>query len=232
MRGALRRAAPLRSAWYLGIAVRGLLRDRWRDPAHFDHVFAREEDPWGYGRERERERHRAALDLLERGRGSRRSSRALEVGCAEGVFTELLAPGCEELHAVDFAPLALERTAIRCAGHPQVRVEPFDLRRDPLEGPYDLIVAMDVLSSIHRPAVMRKVRNRLVEALEPGGLLLVGDVRMNEVWERSWWSRHFRRGGKWIAHLFAAHPLLVAEEHVVLDTHVLARFRRRSGATS
>jgi 2-polyprenyl-3-methyl-5-hydroxy-6-metoxy-1,4-benzoquinol methylase len=227
VRGVLRRSAPLRSGWYLGLAVKALLRDRWRDPALYDREFARAEDPWGYEREEERQRHRAALDLIERAPGAHRPARALEVGCAEGVFTELLARRCAELQAVDFAPLALERTAARCADHPQVRVARVDLRRDPLGGSYDLIVAMDVLSSIHRPGVLRRVRDRLVDSLEPGGMLLVGDVRLNEVWETACWSRYFVRGGKWITHCVAEHPQLEEVHRATLESHVLALFRKR-----
>jgi hypothetical protein len=86
---------------------------------------------------------------------------------------------------------------------------------------------MDVLSSIYRPWTLRSVVDRLVESIEPGGYLLVGDVRLNDVWEHAWWSRYLRRGAKWIIATCVDHPQLELVDVVTLDSHILALLRRR-----
>jgi 2-polyprenyl-3-methyl-5-hydroxy-6-metoxy-1,4-benzoquinol methylase len=230
VRGRLRHAGPLRSGWYAGLAVRDLLADRWRRAASFELEFARSTDPWGYASDAENTRHRVALELVDGAACGRRWVRALEVGCAEGLFTEVLAARCDSLLATDFAPLALQRAGKRCAALLHVQVQRWDVRSSNTPGRFDLIVAMDVLSTIHRPHALAGIRGELVDALEPGGVLLLGDVRMNDVFENAWWSRHFLRGGKWIISFFGEHPLLKEEQVVWLPGHVIACFRRKPDA--
>lgn len=226
LRSRLRAAPRLRSGWYLGIAVRDAIRDRWRRPETLHEEVFRDVDPWGYERPKERRRHEAALRLLDAVAPDQKWGCVMEVGCAEGHFTTLLAERAGDLLALDFVPIAVERTRARCAFLPQVRTGVCDLRRDELPGSFDLLVAMDVLSSIHRPAVIRRVRDKLVRAVLPGGTLLVGDVRQNEVWEESRWGWRFVRGAKAILQHFGRHPELVEIDRVVLDTHIYAVFQR------
>ena len=83
----------------------------------FAALFARHEDPWDYGAAYEQEKYERTLALLP----SARSDRALEIGCAEGRFTERLAARASSVLAVDVAPAALRRAAARCAASRHVR---------------------------------------------------------------------------------------------------------------
>ncbi len=49
--------------------------------------------------------------------------RALELGCAEGAFTEMLATRCNELVAVDISDVAVQRAATRTREHAGVSCE-------------------------------------------------------------------------------------------------------------
>ena len=98
----------------------------------------------------------------------------LEIGCAVGTFTELLAPRCQSLLAVDISATAVERAADRLAGLSNVKFEVRDLPADLPAGPFDLIVASDVLyywSTTDLVAVMP----RLEAALTSGGALIAVD---------------------------------------------------------
>jgi len=69
--------------------------------------------PWDYASPREQARFHHAAELLDVVRGNTCFRKALEVGCAEGAFTEFLAPRCESLLAVDVSAAALERALTR-----------------------------------------------------------------------------------------------------------------------
>jgi peptidoglycan/xylan/chitin deacetylase (PgdA/CDA1 family)/2-polyprenyl-3-methyl-5-hydroxy-6-metoxy-1,4-benzoquinol methylase len=143
------------------------------DRLHFESLFAASDDPWDYGSEYERTKYAHTLALLPR----RRVARALEIGCAEGRFTAQLAPRVRSLLAVDVSEIALARAAERCSEHPQVRFASADIARDPLPGPFDLVVCSEVLYYVDRtelPAVAQK----LSDALEQGGHLLTAHANV------------------------------------------------------
>ncbi len=73
-----------------------------------------------------------AAQLLDSVSQGRRFRSAIEIGCAEGTFTELLAERCEELIAVDFVPLVVERARRRRDWGGRVKFRQFDLMRDAL----------------------------------------------------------------------------------------------------
>lgn len=209
MRRLLSRVRPLRSAWYLFRDLKQMAVDSSeRTDAECEQTFAARVDPWNYHRPEEQERHRRAAKILDQVRSAEPFHRAWEVGCAEGTFTELLAPRCENLLAVDISPIALARAQGRKDWSCRVAFRRWNLRTDQLPGCFDLIVAMDVLSYLNRPSLLRAAREKLVAALEPGGYLLVGDTCQGEPYESAWWARWLIRDGKWITAFMGKHPAL------------------------
>jgi SAM-dependent methyltransferase len=106
--------------------------------------------------------------------------RALEVGCGEGADALWLAEHGFEVTAVDASPRALARGETERAARVSrdgiardIRWVASDLVSDPLPTPpehYDLVTA----HFVHIPAAERKiVWKKLVEALAPGGTLLI-----------------------------------------------------------
>ena len=79
--------------------------DETLKPTYFDGVYAASADPWHFETsEYERAKYAATLAALP----NRRYSRAFEIGCSIGVLTELLAPRCDALLAVDVSNAVLQ----------------------------------------------------------------------------------------------------------------------------
>jgi predicted TPR repeat methyltransferase len=134
----------------------------------FELLYARHADPWQYETSpSERAKYERTLAAL----GGRRFGRALEVGCSIGVFTDLLAPRCDELLAVDVSRLAVRRARERLAGEPHVRVERARIPAGMPAGPFDLIVCSEVLYYLTRGQAVDAIA-RIRAALAPGGSVL------------------------------------------------------------
>src|SRR5215469_8513947 len=131
----LRHVGWLRSSVYLASALNK--GDPW-SKERFDSEYAGRFDPWGYDTEVGRVRLTLAAQLLDTLAKGRLFGRALEIGCAEGAFTELLVDRCEAILAVDFSQTALRRASQRREWGGRVKFEQFDIRRQQLNGNFDL----------------------------------------------------------------------------------------------
>jgi len=133
------------------------------------------EDPWGLAsNDFERRRYDALLGLLQPRSPFRH---ALEVGCAAGVFTERLLPHCAALTVLDAMPEALERAAERLgSAATEVAWRVADPAADEVGGPYDLIIAAEVLYYLPDVPALQAAAGRLADALAPGGLLVFGSA--------------------------------------------------------
>ncbi|TGE26022.1 methyltransferase domain-containing protein [Hymenobacter aquaticus] len=139
-------------------------------PSYFDAVYQANEDPWHFETSPyEHEKYAATVAALPRPR----YAQAFEVGCSLGVLTEQLASRCGYLLAIDVAQAPLEKSRRRCAYLPQVE---FEQRRLPEEFPasarFDLVVLSEVGYYWSKPD-LALVADQLLEALEPGGHLLL-----------------------------------------------------------
>ena len=150
-------------------------------------------------------RELAMLDAAGLGEGI---PTVLEIGCAEGHFTELLAPRCRSLLAVDVNRVALDRARRRSRGRSNVEFRRWDLRSGPVLGQFDLVVATSVLEYFKSPRALRAARAKLVASLRPGGLLLVGNVQMAPSIEKAKWGRTLPRGARNVNVFIARHPQL------------------------
>lgn len=134
----------------------------------FEELYRGSDDPWRFATsEYERKKYERTLDSL----GDRRFRRALEVGASIGVFTARLAPRCDGLLAVDTSKRAVELARRRLRSLPQVRVERRTVPEEMPEGPFDLVVASEVLYYFPRDAMLATLRH-LEDSLAPGGRLL------------------------------------------------------------
>jgi SAM-dependent methyltransferase len=138
------------------------------DREYFENLYEQSPDPWGFETSPyERKKYERTLGVLQ----GRRYQRALEVGCSIGVFTVKLAPLCDEVLAVDVSERAVAAARERLAGFPHVRVERRGLPEDTPEGPFDLIVASEVLYYWPKEVMLGALR-LFEEILAPGGVLL------------------------------------------------------------
>jgi len=200
--------------------LRRFVRSLWPAPdagpdrAYFEAWDRRGDDPWGHiASSYEHERYDWTIAALD----GRRFGHALEVGCSLGVFTERLAPHCDDLLAVDISEVAVTRARERLASAANVRVERRTLPTDMPAGPFDLIVCADVLVYWTADELGAALRG-FEAALAPAGVLLAvhyrPKVRIQPL-----------RGDE--AHdLIATRTTLTPTLHDVRGDHRLDRFER------
>ena len=135
---------------------------------YFEGLYAESGDPWDFETsEYEQNKYARTLAVL----GERRFRRALEAGASIGVFTEMLADRCDELLAVDVSERAVAAARRRLSGRGQVRIERRTLPEEMPDGPFDLIVASEVLYYFPGEEMLAVLRG-LERELTPGGNLL------------------------------------------------------------
>lgn len=138
------------------------------DAEGFESLFQRDTDPWNYaGSPFEAFKRRALL----RACGPRRFGRGLEIACANGETSRPLATRCLNLLAVDASPTVV-KAARRRVRAPGLRFEVARLPAETPRGPFDLIVASEILYYL-TPSDMVALLDRLVRALAPGGRLVL-----------------------------------------------------------
>jgi SAM-dependent methyltransferase len=140
----------------------------------FDMLFRLARDPWQYSSSYEQWKYEQELQLLP----SIPFSQALELGCAEGIFTVQLAARVEHLVAADISPIALMRANQRCVLQQceNVRLIQFDITQDELPPErFDLIVCSEVLYYVGSQTVLREVAEKLAQSLKPNGYLLTSN---------------------------------------------------------
>jgi cyclopropane fatty-acyl-phospholipid synthase-like methyltransferase len=135
---------------------------------YFEGLYAESGDPWDFETsEYERKKYERTLEVL----GARRFHRALEAGASIGVFTEMLADRCDELLAVDVSERAVAAARERLSGRGHVSVVRRSLPEEMPDGPFDLIVASEVLYYFTREEMLAALR-AFERELAPGGALL------------------------------------------------------------
>ena len=147
----------------------------------FEGMYSLCGDPWRYRRSaQEARRYDDLLDLLRSVRKPEdwRESSILEVGCSVGAFTQrLLELDPREVIALDISATALAR-ARSSVSSPRVSFLRRDIYADPPPSGCNFVVASDVLYYTEDAAVLATTRDRLLEALAPGGLILVAHTRL------------------------------------------------------
>ena len=143
------------------------------DRHHFEAVFARATDPWSYETAYESLKYEQTLALVPHGAG-----RVLELACAEGRFTRLLAPRAQQLLASDVSEIALARARAGCTAHDNVSFAALDLFADVLPAPFDVIVCSEVLYYARDENALRSLAAKLVDALAPGGALVLAHTHV------------------------------------------------------
>ena len=214
LRRRLRGIPTIRSAYYFLRALEESAQDNSaKSRRELNSQFERQVDPWGYASTpNEGRRHQDELKMLDAVRAGAKFGKVLEIGCAEGIFTEMLAERCDSLLAVDISPVALERARERRKWGEQVRFQELDVRADPLPGPFDLIVIVHVLEYIRNRNALSRIREKVIASLRNGGYLLLGHVSNNDFIEAASWSKNLIRGGRNITAFMGGHPALQVVE--------------------
>jgi peptidoglycan/xylan/chitin deacetylase (PgdA/CDA1 family)/GT2 family glycosyltransferase len=190
--------------------------------AYWEAVFSTP-DPWDYGSAYEAGKYAHTLDLLPAGP----IGVALELACAEGHFTRQLAPRVGRLTAADISERALTRAAERCKDSSNIAFRRLDLEADQLPAGLDLIVCSEVLYYLADEAALRRLAERVRDALTPGGHLVMAHafVLADQPGRTGFdWDQPF--GAATIARVFAATPGLVLESTTATTLYRIDRLRR------
>lgn len=139
------------------------------DIAGFETKFKANPDPWNYQHSRFEAFKRG---VLMQACGSRAYGRGLELACANGVTTRLLASRCIRLLALDGSQTAVERARVRTSDLNNVVVQRAILPREMAAGPFDLIVISELLYYLSTREVTQLLR-AVAAALAPGGRVVV-----------------------------------------------------------
>lgn len=157
--------------------------------------FGKREDPFSYSGNAYEGARLAAMDAAL---GSARLGTVLEVGCAEGHFTERLARRAARVVALDISAVALERARRRASA---AFIEADLMTWDPgVFAPFDAIVLGDVLYYLDRPGVADEFAAlfpRVASWLRPGGRLLLahGYAGEKEFIHRRYFRERFEAAG-------------------------------------
>ena len=111
------------------------------DRQYFHDIYADVDDPWSFATSSyEQRKYALTVDALPR----ERYLSAFEPGCSIGVLTELLAPRCDSLLAVDIVPSALRRAARRLKDFENVAVECRAIPESWPDEMFDLVVLSEI----------------------------------------------------------------------------------------
>ncbi|HYH73267.1 MAG TPA: class I SAM-dependent methyltransferase [Nocardioides sp.] len=133
-------------------------------PGFFDDFFD-EGDPFGFDRHPE---EKLKFDRTLEVCGEGPLGRVLELGCAVGTFTEVLAPRAEDVLALDVSQAAVDQVLERTRAFSNVRAVAMSIPREFPDGTFDLVVASDVL--YYLPVVeLQRCVDRIEASLAPGG---------------------------------------------------------------
>lgn len=175
------------------------MRRRVIDPDGFEAKFQQDIDPWNYANS-PFEAHKRGV--LLRAVGRRHFGRGLELACAIGETTRFLAPRCLRLLALDSSDTALGEAKRRTGSLQNVALCRAILPLDLPNGPFDLIVASEILYYL-RANDLRSLLARIVHATAPGGRVVIlhhrrnfDDAAIPPSMAQGWAGRHLRRSMK------------------------------------
>jgi protein-L-isoaspartate O-methyltransferase len=186
---------------------------RYYSAGRLDRMYADSPDPWAYvGDPLSDERRRLTLEALPRSR----YRRLLEVGCAEGWMTELLAERADEVVSFDISAVALERARRRCERFSHVSFLRLDVLEQVPGGPFDAIVCCGILVMLPEWSQVR-VRESLVATLQTGGDLVLENLTDRYPGQLA---------GEWVEAGFRQHPQLNLLGHRRVTDYGISVFRR------
>lgn len=111
-------------------------------------------------------RTRRRIAIVESMLGTNRGT-LLDVGCGRGTVAAHFAENGHNVTAIDISPLAVRWTERQ---HPVIKACVLDIENEPLNGPFDVILCLEVLQQVRHPVdVVMKMR----DALAPNGGLIV-----------------------------------------------------------
>ncbi len=141
--------------------------------AHGKHLAA--SDPeliWGWGTPAGKLRAERRSKLIAAGAGLARGTKALEVGCGTGMFSEIFAKTGASLVAVDLSGELLERARARALANVTFLHKGFE--ECEVDGPFDAVIGSSILHHLDLDAALPKI----LSLLKPGGVMSFAEPNM------------------------------------------------------
>jgi SAM-dependent methyltransferase len=152
------------------------LRRQHDNSKSLDLLYAERKDPWGLESPHfryQQSKYATMLSLLPR----RRYKRALDLGCGLGNLTRLLGKHADRVLGIDVSHVAVAQARQGTPEQSNLQFQQGDalnLSRD-LDNGFDLVVIADTLYYLSplSDEVLHTVRERVLDLLVPGGILLL-----------------------------------------------------------
>ncbi|HOQ68026.1 MAG TPA: class I SAM-dependent methyltransferase [Candidatus Atribacteria bacterium] len=137
---------------------------------HFENLYRHKRDPWNYEHSHfEREKYLKTLQAIPE-----EVETIWEIGCGEGVFTQLLLEKGKRVRGVDISPTALSRARERLKDFDdRVCLQKLNIAREDIEGTFDLILASEILYYLGGKDVLQPLEEKFFRHLRPFGYLLL-----------------------------------------------------------
>ena len=188
----------------------------------FENIFQKS-DPWNYGSLYEQEKYRYQMHLLPSGE----LGACMEVACAEGRFTQMVAPRFRSFLATDISETALARARVRCASLKQVSFQKLDMVTGPLPAGLDFIFCSEVLYYLRDEEELGHVARRLADALRLGGTIITAHAYLlKDFPDRTGFDWDLPYGAKTITGIFAATKGLALERSIETELYRIDCLRR------
>ncbi|MFL5013179.1 glycosyltransferase [Rhizobium sp.] len=195
---------------------------RYDTEAYWEELFS-QVDPWDYRNNYETVKYLQTLSLLD----DRRFSNGLELACAEGTFTRMLASRVDNLLATDISASAVARAASLQDHDSAEAYRQLNLLRDELEGPYDLIVCSEVLYYFENREKLRQIVDKIAGSLRTGGWFVTAhpNLLIDRPHETGFgWPHEF--GAVGIGEMFDQHPDLTLSVEAKSPLYRIQRFEK------
>lgn len=132
-------------------------------------MYSSDVDPWNFeSSDYERKKYAKTIEVIS----NRKLCNVLELGCANGVFTALLAPYCIKLLAVDFNKTILRSARKRCTNFSQCTFLEWDITKGLPESNLDAIFLSEI-GYYFDYDLLDKIFYDILMALRPGGVFVM-----------------------------------------------------------
>lgn len=142
---------------------------------------------WGWDTPAGRLRAERRAELIAQGANLAYGTRALEIGCGTGMFTEKFAKTGALIIAVDISKELLQKAIARNLPPEQVRFLEKRFEECDVDGPFDAVIGSSILHHLDTGAAFIKI----YELLKPGGIMSFAEPNMLN--PQVWAERKFRR---------------------------------------
>lgn len=193
------------------------------DQAKWNAIFERP-DPFGYTNDYERIKYLHTLKEVV----NRKPRAVVELACAEGMFTNVLAPCVESLLAVDISDVALDRARERCASHQNINYARMDITRCLPEGQFDLALCSEVLYYVGDRYALADFARNVAAIVKPGGHLVMAHANSVSDCRDSTGFDFSVYGAKFIGETFAADGSFEFISELRTPIYRIQTFRRRT----